>query len=57
MSRIEDLSRIIDQKSYDIKNKEATLAEAEKEVANLKLQQANYQKELEHLKALDERYR
>ena len=57
LSRIEDLSRIIDQKNYDLKNKEATLVEAEKEVLTLKSQQTSYQKELEHLKALDERYR
>ena len=31
--------------------------EAENEVVKLKQQQANYQAELEHLKALEERYR
>jgi len=33
------------------------LIEAESEVVKLKQQQANYQAELEHLKALEERYR
>lgn len=57
MARIDDLNRIIDQKTYDLKSKEATLAEAESEVHKLKAQQASYQKELEHLKSLEERYR
>jgi len=57
LARIDDLNRIIDQKTYDLKSKEATLAEAEGEVHKLKAQQASYQKELEHLKSLEERYR
>lgn len=57
LARIDDLNRIIDQKSYDLKSKEATVAECEGEVHKLKTQQASYQKELEHLKSLEERYR
>jgi len=57
LARIDDLNRVIDQKSYDLKSKEATLAEAEGEVHKLRAQQASYQKELEHLKSLEERYR
>ena len=36
LARIDDLSRIIDQKAYDLKSKEATLADAESEVHKLK---------------------
>lgn len=57
LSRIDDLNRVIDSKSYDLKNKEATLADAEVEVGKLKQQQHNYTGELEHLKALEDRYR
>lgn len=57
LSRIDDLNRVIDQKSYELKQKEGTLAEGENEVLKLKSQQANYQAELEHLKALEDRYR
>lgn len=57
LSRIDDLNRIIDQKSYDLKGKESTLGEAENEVIKLKAQQSSYSKELDHLKSLEERYR
>ena len=57
LSRIDDLNRIIDQKSYDLKTKDSTLAEAENEVLKLKAQQQNYHQELEHLKTLEERYK
>lgn len=57
LARIDDLNRILDQKTYDLKSKEATLLEAENEVLKLKQQLGNYQKELEHLRALEERYR
>jgi chromosome segregation ATPase len=40
-----------------LKSKESTLLEAENEVLKLKSQHANYSKELEHLRALEERYR
>jgi hypothetical protein len=42
LGRIDDLNRLIDQKSYELKNKEGTLIEAEGEVGKLKQQQANY---------------
>lgn len=57
LARIDDLNRVLDQKSYDLKNKEQTVLECEGEVHKLKTQQASYQKELEHLKSLEERYR
>lgn len=57
LARIDDLNRVLDQKSYDLKSKEQTVLECEGEVHKLKTQQASYQKELEHLKSLEERYR
>jgi hypothetical protein len=36
LSRVDELNRVIDQKSYDLKNKELALAEAESEVMKLK---------------------
>ena len=36
LSRIDDLNRVIDSKSYELKNKEGTLGEAENEVGKLK---------------------
>ena len=41
LSRIDDLNRVIDQKSYELKNKEGNLGEAEGEVAKLKQTQHN----------------
>ena len=57
MGRIDDLNRVLDEKSFALKNKEAALVDAESELLKLKAQQTSYQKELEHLRALDERYR
>lgn len=57
LSRIDDLNRIIDQKSYELKNKETSVAEGEAELSKLRQQQNNYQAELEHLKSLEDRYR
>lgn len=57
LSRIDDLNRVLDDKSFALKNKEAALIDAETELHKLRSQQASYQKELEHLRQLDERYR
>lgn len=57
LARIEDLNRIIEQKTYELKSKEAALLEAENEALKLKTQLASYQKDLDHLRALEERYR
>ena len=38
LSRIDDLNRLIDQKSYDLKTKDTSLGEAENEVLKLKAQ-------------------
>jgi chromosome segregation ATPase len=57
LQRIDDLNRILDEKAHALKVKEAALIDAENELHKLRAQQAAYQKELDHLKALDERYR
>lgn len=57
LARIDELTRIFDQRSYELKSKEATLVEAEAELVKLRNQQASYQKELEHQRSLEERYR
>lgn len=57
LARIDDLTRIIDQKTYDLKSKEATLIEAESELAKLRSHLDRLEKDLAHLKALEERYR
>ncbi len=48
LTRIDDLSRIFDQKSFDFKSKETALLEAESELVKLRTQEASYRKELEH---------
>lgn len=57
LGRIDDLNRVLDEKTFALKNKEAALIDAESELVKLRAQQASYQKELEHLRSLDERYR
>ena len=51
------MNRVLDDKSFALKNKEAALVDAETELHKLKSQQTSYSKELEHLRSLDERYR
>lgn len=57
LARIDDLSRVYDQKSYDLKAKETTVVEAENELVKLRAQEASYRKELDHQRSLEERYR
>lgn len=57
LARIDELTRVLDEKTFLLKSKEAALADAENELHKLRGQQASYQKELEHLRQLDERYR
>lgn len=57
LGKIDDLQRVIDQKSADTQAKDNQLAEIESDVAKLKGQNANYKNELEHLKNLEQRYR
>ena len=57
LGKIDDLQRIIDQKSYDNSQKENQLNEVDADVARLKSQNNNYKNELDHLKGLEQRYR
>lgn len=57
LGRIDDLTRVFDQKTYDLKAKESTLIEAENELIKLRSQEASYRKELDHQRSLEERYR
>jgi chromosome segregation ATPase len=42
LNKVEEMNRLIDQKSYDQKQKEAELAETETEIHNLKSQMNNF---------------
>ena len=42
LGRIDELSRVLDDKSFALKNKEAALIDAESELHKLKNQQASY---------------
>ena len=57
MNTIEELNRLIDQKSHDNKYKEAELSEAEQEIHSLKAQMNSFMAELTHLKNLETRYK
>ena len=57
LARIDDLNKLIDSKTYDLKNKEAQLVDCEGEIIQLKNQVVSFQNELNHLKALEEKYR
>ena len=54
---MEELNRLIDQKTYDLKTKEQQLAECDREITNLKNQMSNFVSELNHLKGLEQRYK
>jgi chromosome segregation ATPase len=51
------LNKLIDSKTYDLKNKEAQLVDCEGEIIQLKNQVVSFQNELKHLKNLEEKYR
>ena len=57
LARIDDLNKLIDSKTFDLKGKEAQLVECEGEIIQLKNQVVSFQNELNHLKALEEKYR
>jgi chromosome segregation ATPase len=57
LARIDDLNKLIDSKTYDLKNKEAQLVDCEGEIIQLKNQVVSFQNELNHLKSLEEKYR
>lgn len=42
LNKVDELNRLIDQKSMDLKQKEAQLGDAEADVIKLKSQQANF---------------
>jgi len=42
LGRIDDLNRVLDEKTFSLKNKEAALADAESELLKLRSQQASY---------------
>ena len=57
LARIDDLNKLIDTKTFDLKNKEAQLVDCEGEIIQLKNQVVSFQNELNHLKSLEEKYR
>ena len=57
LARIDDLNKLIDTKTFDLKNKESQLIDCEGEIIQLKNQIVSFQNELGHLKALEEKYR
>ena len=57
LNQVEELNRSIDQKTFDLKNKEQALNEADREIASLKSQMSNFMNELSHLKSLEQRYK
>lgn len=57
MARIDDLNKLIDTKTFDLKNKETQLYDCEGEIIQLKNQVVSFQNELNHLKSLEEKYR
>lgn len=54
---MEELNRVIDQKTFDLKSKEQNLEDADREINALKLQMNNFMNELNHLKSLEARYK
>ena len=57
MNKVEELNRVIDQKTFDLKSKEQNLEDADREINALKLQMNNFMNELNHLKSLEARYK
>ena len=57
LARIDDLNKLIDTKTFDLKNKESQLVDCEQEIIQLKNQVVSFQNELNHLKSLEEKYR
>lgn len=57
LNQVQELNRLIDQKTMDLKGKEMSLSEADREITNLKTQMNNFINELNHLKSLEQRYK
>ena len=51
------MNKLIDTKTFDLKNKETQLYDCEGEIIQLKNQVVSFQNELNHLKSLEEKYR
>ena len=51
------MNKLIDTKTFDLKNKESQLTDCEGEIIQLKNQVVSFQNELNHLKSLEEKYR
>lgn len=57
LNQVQELNRLIDQKTMDLKSKEMNLSDADREITNLKTQMNNFINELNHLKQLEQRYK
>ena len=57
LNQVEELNRLIDQKTFDLKSKETQLSECDREITQLKNQMSNFMNELNHLKNLEQRYK
>ena len=57
LNSVQELNRLIDQKTLDLKSKETNLSDADREITNLKTQLSNFMNELNHLKSLEQRYK
>jgi len=56
LARIDDLNKLIDAKTFDLKNKESLLVQCEGEIIQLKNQVVSFQNELDHLRHLEQKY-
>ena len=50
LNKVEELNRLIDQKTFDLKAKEQQLEDSDREINTLKVQMNNFMNELNHLK-------
>jgi len=57
MQRADDCSRLLEQRTQDLKAKELALKELEVEVARLKTVQVGQEREVEHQRSVDQRLR
>ena len=57
LARIDDLNKMVDAKTFELKNGEARLVESEGEIIQLKNQVSSFENELAHLRALEDKYR
>lgn len=57
MQRADDCSRLLEQRSQELKNKEGTLGEAGVDLQRQRAQQSQMERELEHQRAVESRLR